>query len=67
MYQLEGSTTTQPTDIEFGDKFKLPSATDNSRLHLTLAPNDFSYVYLSLRKTDYMPSSQVPITTYAHI
>jgi hypothetical protein len=66
-YQLEGSATTQPSDIEFGDKFKLPSATDNSRLHLTLAPNDFSYVYLSLRKTDYMPGSQVPITAYADI
>jgi hypothetical protein len=66
-YQLEGSATTQPSEIEFAEKFKLPSATDNSRLLITLAPNNFSYVYLSVRKTDYLPESQVPIMAHADV
>jgi len=65
-YQLEGPVTTQPSNIDFGDAFKLPSATDNSRLLITLGPNDFSYVYLSVRKTDYLPERQVSMNTYAN-
>lgn len=64
-YQLEGPVTTQPSNIDFGDAFKLPSATDNSRLLIKLDHN-FSYVYLSVRKGDYLPERQVPINTYTN-